>query len=83
MIGTSGFQEVRSSASRSPSYQFLHEQQLQFGAGSGQFLYTHNHIAPFTGISTKREKVPEAVFMPAHNAIDPSTGVDIEREKTS
>ena len=35
MNGTSGFQEVRSSTSRSPiSYRFLHEQRHQFGTGS-------------------------------------------------
>jgi hypothetical protein len=38
MNGTSGFQEVRSSASRSPSNRFLHEQRHRFGTGSWQLF---------------------------------------------
>ena len=33
MNGTSGFQEVQSSTSRSSSYRFQHEQWHQFGTG--------------------------------------------------
>ena len=62
MNGTSGFQEVRASRSRSPSCGFLHEQQHQFGEGAWHLLNTHDLIAPFKGISTKREKVPDTVF---------------------
>ena len=65
MNGTSGFQEVQSSTSRSLSHQFLHEQRHQFGIGSRQLLYAHDLIALSTGISTKREKVPSTMFMPS------------------
>ena len=58
MNGTSGFQEVRASRSRSPSCGFLHEQQHQFGEGAWHLLNTHDLIAPFKGISTKGEMVP-------------------------
>jgi hypothetical protein len=54
MNGTSGFQEVRSSTSRSPLSRFLQEQRHRFGTGSRHILHTHE----LTGISTKREKVP-------------------------
>jgi len=66
MKGTSGFQAVRFSSSRSPSYRyrFLHEQRHQFGVGAWHLLRTHNLIALSTGISTKREKVPDTIFMP-------------------
>jgi len=63
MNGTSGFQEVRSSTSRSPSYRLLHEQQPQFGTGAWHLLRTHDFIALSSGISTKREKVPGTIFM--------------------
>jgi len=63
MNGTSGFQEVRSSISRSPSYRLLHEQQPQFGTGSWHLLRTHDLIALSTDISTKQETVPDTVFM--------------------
>ena len=59
MNGTSGFLEVRSSTSRSPSYRFLHEQRYRFGAGAWHLLCTHDLISPCTGVSTKREPVPE------------------------
>jgi len=64
MNGPSGFQEVRSSPSRSPSYRFLQEQQPQFGTGSWHLIRTDDLIALSTGISTKREIVPDTVFMP-------------------
>lgn len=38
MIGASGFQEVRSSIFRSPSYRFMHEQLHQFLTGSRHLL---------------------------------------------
>jgi len=63
MNGTSGFQEVQSSTSRSPSYQFLHEQQHLFGTGAWHPLRTHNLIALSTGISSKQEMVPDNIFM--------------------
>ena len=62
MNGTSGFQEVRSSTSRSPAYRFLHEQRHQFGTGFCQFLPTHDLTVLSIGISTKREEVPDAFF---------------------
>jgi hypothetical protein len=40
----------------------LHEQQHQSGTGVWQFLRTHDLIARSTGISTKREKVPDTIF---------------------
>ena len=46
MNGTSGFQEVRSSTSRSPSYRFLHEQQHQSEQGSW-----HHFHAPLAALS--------------------------------
>lgn len=62
MNGTLGFQEVRSSISRSPSYRLLHEQQPQFGTESWHLLLTHNPIAPSTGISTQPEKILGTIF---------------------
>ena len=64
MKGTSGFQEVRSSTSRSPAYRLLQEQQHQFGTGAWHLFPTHDLIALSTDISTKRETVPDTVFMP-------------------
>ena len=64
MNGTSGFQEVRCSTSRSSPYRFLHEQRRQFGTGAWHHHHIHELIALFTGISAKREKVPETLFMP-------------------
>ena len=63
MNGTSGFQEVRSSISRSSTNRLLDEQQPQFGIGSGNRFRTHNLIAPSTGISTKRHMAPETFSM--------------------
>jgi hypothetical protein len=39
MNGASGFQEVRSSSSRSPTSRFLREQRHQCGTGFGHFLH--------------------------------------------
>ncbi len=64
-----GFQEMQASIFRSPSSRLLHEQRHQFGTGSWQFLDTHDFIALSTGISPKREEVPEAVFMPKIGSI--------------
>jgi hypothetical protein len=61
MNGTSGFQEVRSSPSQSPSSRFLHEQQRQFGTGSWQ-LRTHDLIALAIDISTKLERFPDTLI---------------------
>ena len=72
MNGTSGFQEVRSSTSRSPN-RFLHEQRHRFGIGSWHLLHTHDPIALFTGISTKRVKVPDTF------SISKSNGIDLEQ----
>ena len=63
MNGTAGFQAVRSSTSRSP-YRFLHEQRHQFGTGAWHPLHTHDLIALFTGISTTREKISDALPSP-------------------
>ena len=67
MKGTSGFQEVRSSTSRSPAYRLLQEQQHQFGTGAWHLFPTHDLIALSTDISTKQETVPDTVFMPRFN----------------
>jgi len=40
MNGTSGFQEVRPSTTRSPAYHFLDEHRHLFGAGSRSLLAT-------------------------------------------
>ena len=66
MNGTSGFQEVRSSTSRSPSYRyrFLHDQRHRFGTGAWTLLRTHELTARSAGISTRREKVPDTIYMP-------------------
>lgn len=47
MDGTSGFQDVRSAASRSPLYWFLHELQHHIGAWCRYILHAHDLIAPF------------------------------------
>ena len=59
MNGTSGFHEVRSSTSRSPSHRFLQEQRHRFGSGAWRLFDTHDAIASSTGISTKRDNVHE------------------------
>ena len=43
---------------------FLYEQQDQFGTGAWHLLHIHDLIALFTDINTKREKVPDTIFMP-------------------
>ena len=55
MNGTSGFQEMRDSISRSLSGRFVHEQWHQFGTGSWYLLRTRDSIALPTGISTKKK----------------------------
>ena len=47
MNGTSGFQEVRSNTSRSPSSRFLQEQRHQFGTGSRRLYYLVIQILSF------------------------------------
>jgi len=64
MNGTSGFQAVWASTSRSHSHRFLHEQRPQFGTGSWPLFRTHDLIALSAGISTKRETVPDTVSIP-------------------
>jgi hypothetical protein len=63
MNGTSGFQEVRSSPPRSPSYRLLHEQQPQVGTGSSHILRARDLSASCTSNSKMREKVPDTFFM--------------------
>ena len=46
MHGTSGFQGIRSTTSRSPSYRFLHEQRHQYGEGCW-----HHFHAPLAALS--------------------------------
>jgi hypothetical protein len=59
MSGTSGFQEVRSSTSRSPSNRLLHEQQHRSGTDTWQFIRNHNCIASSTTNRIKRRRVPD------------------------
>jgi hypothetical protein len=61
MNGTSGFQEVRSSTSRSPAYRFLQEQRHRFETVARYLLRTHDLIALSTGISSKLDKVPYSI----------------------
>lgn len=63
MNGTSGFQEVRSSSSRSSSDRFLHEQRHQFEIGSWLPLQTQDLIARPSGINAMGEKFPDTIFM--------------------
>ena len=64
MKGTSGFQDVRSSTSRSPSYRYrlLHEQRHRFGTGAWHLTNIHAFITLFTGISAKQEKIHDTIF---------------------
>jgi hypothetical protein len=62
MNGTSGFQEMRSSISRSSTNRFLDEQQHQFGTGFWQLLRTHDRIDLSIGISTESDKAPDTIF---------------------
>ena len=55
MNGTSGFQEVRSSTSRSSTNRLLCRQRPLFGTGAWHLSQTHDLIALSTGISMKRE----------------------------
>jgi hypothetical protein len=55
MNGTSGFEEVQPSTSRSSSDYVLHEQRHQSGKGSSHVPRTQDLIALSTDISTKRE----------------------------
>jgi hypothetical protein len=64
MNDISGWREVGSSIFRSPVHWFIHEQRYQRGAGFRHLFRTHYLIARSTGISTKREKVPDTIFMP-------------------
>ena len=63
MNGTSGFQEVRSYPSRSPAYRLLDEQRHEFGAGIWHLLRSHYLIGLLGGISTKRDRVPDTIFL--------------------
>jgi hypothetical protein len=62
MNGTSGFQKMLSYTSPSSTNRLLREQQHLFGTDSWRLLNTHNRITLTTGISTKREKVPDTIF---------------------
>ena len=41
---------------------FLHKQRHRFGTGAWHLLHTHDLSALFTGISVKREEVPDTLF---------------------
>lgn len=64
MNGASGFQEARSSTSRSSAHRLLREQRYLFGTASWHRLRTHNLAACSIGICTKQEKVPDTILMP-------------------
>jgi len=74
MNGTSGFQEERSSTSRSPWSRLLHEQRHRFGTGACRLLRTHNLIALSKRISTKREN---------HSYLTPFLFFQTQRSKVS
>jgi glutamine cyclotransferase len=59
MNGTSGFQEVGSSASCLTLYRFLHKQRHRLRVDAWDLRATHDHIALSTGISTNRDKTPK------------------------
>ena len=59
MPGTSGFQAVWASPSRSPSYRLLDVQRHRFGTGAWHLIHIHDLIALFTGISTRGEMVSD------------------------
>lgn len=61
MKGTLGFQDVRPSTSRSPSYRFLHEQRHRLGTGDWHLLHTREHITFFPGSNTKEGKASDIV----------------------
>ena len=63
MNGTSGFQEMRSSTSRSSTNRFLHEQRDRFGTGACHLLCTHDFIARSTDIILSRENASDIIFM--------------------
>ena len=67
MNGTSGFQDVRSTTSRSPTNRLLREQGYRSGKDAWELLHTHNRIALSIGTSTNQETVPDTVFSPTSN----------------
>ena len=78
MNGTSGFQEVRSSPSRSPSYRLLDEQQPQFGKSSWP-LYLAIQILSFLLLwlpclsSSSQAQTPPITPSGLHTKVDLST----------
>ena len=64
MNGASGFREVWSSTSRSSTNRLLREQRHRFETGAWHLLRTHDLFGLSTGICTKREQVPDIMFMP-------------------
>ncbi len=60
MNGTSGFQEVRSSTSRSSTNRMLREQRHQFGKGFWSLLRAHD-LTTSRGIDTKQAKVVHTI----------------------
>ena len=90
MNGTSGFQEVRSSTSRSPSYRFLHEQRHRFGTGSWYLLHTKELLLmepqvrmmpPLLSSSQNRIASSTAQSMKLANAPDAFASILAGREK--
>ena len=63
MNGTSGFQEVRSSSSRSSTNRLLREQPHRFGTDPRHCLRTHDRIALSTGIMSSRKNTRDTIFM--------------------
>ena len=61
-----GFREMRFFISPSSS-RFLEKQPHQFETGFRPLLHSHNLITLLTGISTKREKTPDTIFIPQTN----------------
>jgi hypothetical protein len=63
MNGASGFQEVRSSISRSSTNGLLREQRPQFGTDAWHLLRTHDLSALSRNIITKQDKAPDTIFI--------------------
>lgn len=66
MNGASGFQEVESSDFRLQSYRFRASNGIDSEQAPGNFSTLTNLIARSTVVSTKRETLPDSVFIPTH-----------------
>jgi Metallo-peptidase family M12B Reprolysin-like len=79
MNGTSGVQEVRASTSRLPLNQLLGKQVHLSRRGAWCLLHTHNRIACFTGICTKREWFLTPLFYFCVGLLPPTLAMGVEQ----